>query len=208
MSELKEILIIDDHPIYISGLRDEFYKHPTSHYCISDDANTIAQARLALQNTYADIVLLDLKLPDESGADYCAELKKKYPDKYVIALTGETDHDILYQVWNNKVDAIIMKYCSVDEIIDVIRDIKNGKRVIGKNVPEFFTNPRKDSHDTFLTKKEEQIFRLLDAGFSRKEVANKLFVAHETVNTHCKNMFTKYKVSNLQALIKEVNSKR
>lgn len=207
MRELIEIFIIDDHPIYISGLQDAFYKHKTSRYAISGSATSIAEAREKLKKSFAEVILLDLKLPGESGVDYCAEIKKTYPEKKVIALTGETDTTILFNVMMNGADAIMMKYSEVDEIIEVVADVLKGKKVFGDRVPPIHDriNPEKKKNIPFITPREDQIFSLLKIGLKRREIADKLNVANSTVHSHCKKMFAKFEVHNVQALINKVN---
>lgn len=206
MSGLIEIFMIDDHPVYIDGISEAFYKSTKGKFCVSGSAKTIQEAREKIKKTYAEIILLDLKLPGESGVDFCAELKRTYPDKKVIALTGETDNTTLLNTWVNKADAIVMKYTGINELIGVIKTVRAGKRVIGKDVPIVFDtlNPLKEKNLPYLSPREQQVLKLLMSGYSRSETAEKLFIAAETVNAHCKKMFAKFKVNKLQALIKEV----
>lgn len=210
MNDLIEIFIIDDHPIYIDGIIEAFNKSQINKkYYVSGSAYSIKDARKNIENSNAEVILLDLKLPGENGVDYCAELKNKYPDKKIIALTGETDNTTLYGAWMNNADAIVMKYTGVRELLSVINTVRRGDRVIGKDVPIVFgsINPDSDRDKPFLTHREQQVLTLLIAGHTRREVAEKIFISNETVNTHCKKMFAKFKVNNLQSLIKKVNQK-
>lgn len=209
MSDLVEIFMIDDHPIYIDGMKEAFLRSQ-SKYFIIDTAKSIAEARVKIEKTRANIVLLDLKLPDESGVDYCAELKNKFPDKKVIALTGETDNTTLFNTWMNMADAIVMKYSGINDLTEVIKSVQKGNRIIGKGVPLALdhVNSRKDPNQPYLTKKEQQVLLLLMSGLSRQEVAEKLFVGSETINTHCKRMFAKFNVKNLTSLIQIVKQNR
>jgi len=190
-------------------LKNAFLKSQ-SKYCIINSANSISEARIKLEKTTAEIILLDLKLPGESGVDYCAEVKNKYPDKKVIAITGETDNTTLFNTWMNMADAIVMKYTSINELIEVLKSVQKGNRVIGKDVPLALDhlNLENDPNQPYLTKKEQQVLLLLMSGLSRHEVAEKLFVGAETVNTHCKRMFAKFDVKNLTSLIKIVKQKK
>lgn len=205
MTQVTELFIIEDHPIYVEGLIKVFDVQ-TDKMFVGGWANSIAEARQKLKSSSADVVLLDLNLPDESGVDFCIELKREYTDKKVIALTAETDTEILFNVWMNNVDAIIMKLGGKEVLIDTIRAVLKGKREIGKDVPPFFdiSGPQKTDHVPVLTKREHQVLNLLSSGFIRKEVAEKLNVTIDTVDTHCKNMFKKYNVNSLQQLINQL----
>ena len=202
MSGLIEIFLIEDHPIFRDALVEAFYKKSTHKYVISGTAGTIGEAREKIKKSEADIILLDLKLPDESGVVFCAELKKKYPEKKVIALTGETENNMLLNTWLNKADAIIMKNSGIEEIISVIGEVLKGKRTLRSDIPLSFDslNPLKDKNKPFLTAREGQVFELLMTGITKAEAAEKLFVSYETVNTHVKRMFSKFEVHNFTAL--------
>lgn len=202
----KEIFIIDDHPIYIDGLIAAIYKDYADEFSVSGSANNIEKAREKLKKSDADIILLDLKLPGENGVVFSTELKNVYPDKKVIALTGETDNDTLFNTWMNGVDAIVMKYSGITELMSVVKKVLEGERIIGKDVPLVFDNQTRsiDKNKPYLSNREKQVLMMLMEGKHRKEVAEKLSMSQETVNTHCKKMFLKFKVNNLQALIHEL----
>lgn len=205
MAHITEIFIIEDHPVYIEGIKNIFDKK-SDHMFVGGWANSAEEAREKLKTSDADVIFLDLNLPGESGVDYCLEIKNTYKEKKVIALTAETDSEILFKVWLNKVDAILMKLSGKDVLTDTIHAVLMGKREIGKEVPPFFdiSNSQKNSGKPALTKREQQVLNLLSGGFIRKEVAEKLNVSIDTVDTHCKNMFKKYNVNSLQQLIIEL----
>lgn len=205
---LIEIFLVEDHPIYRDGLIEAFYKKSKHKYCISGIANTIGEAREKMKNSDIEIILLDLKLPDESGVDFCAELKKNYPDKKVIALTGESENDVLYNTWMNKADAILMKNSGIDELISVIGEVRKGKRIIGSDVPLSFDkiNPKKDKNKPSLTMRQQQVYKLLMTGMTKAEAAEKLCVSYETVNSHVKNLFVKFEVHSLSELTYKLNN--
>lgn len=207
MKHLTELFIIEDHPVYIEGIKNIFDFKEDKMF-VNGWANSAEEAREKLKTSKAEIILLDLNLPGESGVDFCLELKTEYPDKKVIALTAETDSEILFNVWMNKIDAILTKLCDKNTLIDTINSVLKGKREIGKDVPPFFdfSGSKRLGSMPILTKREHQVLNLLSGGFIRKEVAEKLNVTLDTVDSHCKNMFKKYKVNNLRQLINELKN--
>ena len=207
MTPVTELFIIEDHPIYIEGIKNVFDVKADKIF-VGGWATSAEEAREKLKTSNADVILLDLNLPGESGVDFCIEIKSDYKNKKVIALTAETDTEILFNVWMNKVDAIIMKLSGKDILIDTIHSVLKGKREIGKDVPPFFdlSGSQKFSNRPILTKREYQVLNLLISGNIRKEVAEKLNVTIDTVDTHCKNMFKKFEVNSLQQLLTELKS--
>jgi DNA-binding NarL/FixJ family response regulator len=197
-----EIFIIDDHPMFIKGIRETF-KLKTDHIFIGGIAKTIAEARDKLKHSDADIIFLDLVLPGESGVDYCIELKKVYPEKKVIALTGELDTDKLYAVWNNNADAVISKVSGKKKLIKTINAVLEGQRIIGTDLPPLFDNQYKTRNKPFLTRRESQVITLLVSGKLRKEVADILSISIDTVDKHCSNVYKKFEVDSLPRFIQE-----
>lgn len=209
MTQVTELFIIEDHPIFIEGIVKVFDVQADKMF-VGGWANSAEAARERLKVSDADVILLDLTLPGESGVDFCLELKRDYPEKKVIALTAETDTEILFNVWMNRVDAILMKLAGKDVLIDTIHSILKGKREIGKDVPPFFdmSGSQRDNNVPVLTKREQQVLNLLSSGLIRKEVAEKLNVSIDTVDSHCKNMFKKYDVNSLQQLVNVLKSNK
>jgi len=205
MTPAIELFILEDHPVYIEGIKNIF-EHTTNKMYVGGWANSVEEAREKLKSSNANVILLDLNLPGESGVDYCLELKSDYPEKKIIALTAETDSETLFKVWMNGIDALLTKLCDKDTLIDTIYAVLKGKREIGKDVPPFFdlSGSKNIGSKPILTKRETQVLNLLSSGFIRKEVAEKLNVTLDTVDSHCKNMFKKYEVNNLRQLINEL----
>lgn len=191
-----ELYVIDDHPIFMDGIRNSFDKEKDGVF-VGGWSKSIADAREKMKDTSAVVIFLDLVLPGESGADYCLELKSKYPEKKVIALTGETDSNILYQVWMNGADAIMSKLSDKNQLLNVIKDVMNGKRTIGKDVPAFFEKAENTIHTPFLTLREKQVMDVLSGGYSRKEASLKLNISIDTVNKHSNNVYRKFGVKSL-----------
>lgn len=205
MRDLIELFIIEDHPMYVEGIKKSFDMKEDRVY-VGGWAGSVEEARGKLTTSNADVIFLDLNLPGESGADYCIELKSIYPEKKVIALTAETDSELLLKVWLNRVDAILMKMSGKQVMIDTIRAVMEGKREIGKDVPLFFdvSDYTKARSTPALTRREQQVLNLLTSGYTRKQVSEKLNVTIDTVDSHCKNMFKKYGVNSLQQLLNEL----
>ena len=151
-----ELFIIDDHPLFLEGIKNSFEKEKDGVF-IGGWSKSIAGAREKMKDSSAKVIFLDLVLPGESGVDFCLELKRKYPEKKVIALTGETDLNTLYQVWMNGADAILSKLSDKNQLLDAIEDVLNSKRTVGKDVPAFFDKAPNVIKGPFLTFREEQV---------------------------------------------------
>lgn len=127
------IFVIDDHPVFIDGIKTVF-KNGNDKIKVSGSATSVKEALPKLKRSRAKVVLLDLIMPEISGVEFCLTIKKRFPEKKVIALTGELNPTVLYNAWMNKADAIIMKYCEKQELIDTIHTVLEGNRTDRKSV--------------------------------------------------------------------------
>ncbi len=201
-----KLLIVDDHLYLIRGLISVFEEHDEIKIIASADSGTDALEKLKTNDI--DIVLLDILMPEMDGIECCKQIKSKYPYIKVIAFTGEYDTQILYKIWNNKADGILLKTCGLNELTETIISVMNGQKIIGVGVPSFFEEANAKHSSPQLTKKETEILKLLGSGLSRKEVANHLFINIETVHFHCKNIFRKFDSNKINLIIAEAKKSR
>ncbi len=169
---------------------------------ITGSANSAKEALSKLKRSSAKIVLLDLVMPETSGVDFCLVIKNIFPEKKVIALTGELNPTILYNTWNNKADAILMKYCDKAELVSTIHGVLEGLRIVGSKVPEF--RDAKLTHNGSipkLTSSEQKILNLLAKGKTREQVAEIIGSSYHAVSFHCKNLFKKFNENKLVSVL-------
>lgn len=197
------IFVIDDHPVFIDGIRSIF-SDGNDKIKVAGYANSAKEALPKLKRSQAKIVLLDLIMPELTGVEFCLVIKDKFPEKKVIALTGELNPTILYNTWMNKADAILMKYCGKEELVDTIHSVLAGRRVIGENVPEFHEHLRmEEPRIPMLTVTEQQILNLLAQGHKREDVGKILGSSQNAINFHCKNLFKKFNKNKLVSVLEE-----
>jgi DNA-binding NarL/FixJ family response regulator len=204
-----KIFIVDDHPVVIEGLKSVFDDEKNGIKVIGW-AYSANEALEKLQKVSADVVLLDLLMPEMSGVEFCPILKNHFPELKVIALTGETDTAILFNAWNNKMDAILMKYCGKQELIDTIHSVLEDRRLIGQKVPDFFMHIESSSNVNRprLTKREQQVLNILAKGYERKEVGEILDITKNAVDFHCKSLYKKFNKNKLMAVVEEARRLR
>ena len=196
MNKTVELFVIDDHPVVINGLITLFDQQ-LDGIRVKDSATNLEEARMKLKDCFVDIILLDLILEDGSTPDFCNKIKQQYDHLKVIAFTGSNDPFLLQAVWANNVDAILTKICSKDQLIQTIKGVLRGERIIGKKVPSFFDQNNPVSDAPKLTQRESQVMYLLVNGFQSKDVADKLNITIDTVSKHRTHAYQKYGVNTL-----------
>lgn len=201
------IFVVDDHPMIIEGVK-AIFDGKKEKIKVVGYAYSASEALNKLKKSTAHVILLDLLMPEFSGVELCQLLKKEYPGKKVIAFTGETDTAILFNAWMNKADAILMKYCGRDELVQTIHAVLAGERKIGSNVPNFFIQieSNENSSTPRLTRRELQVLNALAKGAKRIEVAKLLNISKMAVDFHCKNLFKKFNKARLLEVIAEARN--
>jgi len=196
------LYLIDDHPLFINGVKAVLETDP--QLAVLGSANSCKEAAENMNAKMIDVILLDLLMPEVNGVVCARSIKKNYPHIKLIALTGELNEALLHDAWFSGMDAILLKYCGRDELIETIITVSKGNKIIGKNVPYFFSLEKDNRPDIpKLTRREEDVLKLLALELSRREVAQRLSISIAAVNFHCKNLFTKFNKNKIQGLLSE-----
>ena len=202
------LFVIDDHPIVNKGITDIF-NNQNKNITVVGSATNCLDALEKLEAVEADAVLLDIVMPDINGVECCRLLKTNYPNLKVIAFTGELDTKLLLDIWIEKADAVLVKSTGFEEIVKTISGVMKNRRIIGENVPEFFTKSNEEKNTRIqLTRIEIEVLNHLGEGMTRKEVAEKMHRAMDTINFHCRNIFKKFASNKIHEIIKEAKKAR
>jgi len=192
------ILIVEDHPIVIEGLKTTL--EDSGIACLSGTAQNGKECLAFLHNQTPDVILLDINLPDISGIDLCKTIKTKYPEIKVLALTTFMQRDHVNRMMENGASGYILKNSPSEEIIEGIQTVMEGKTFICEELDKLMKKQVQDK--MFLSRRESEILRLIAEGFTSQEVSEKLFLSVLTIETHRKNLLTKLNARNMVSLIK------
>ena len=195
-----KVFIIDDHQLILEGvfalLKDEIDIEWLG------SAKTPEELNLFLLKKQPDVLLMDINLPQKSGLDLCLEIKNKYPTIKIIGLSTSDQASVIRKMIENGASGYLLKDALKNEIITAIQTVVKGKTYVSHSVEEVLK--KKHTHDSLplLTKREKQVLELIAEGFTNPQIADKLFLDVTTINSHRKNMLTKYNLSNTAVLIK------
>jgi len=202
------LFIIDDHLVFIQGIISVLQDN-TEEIKVEGWATSVREASVKLRKSKAEVVLLDLLMPETSGIEFCKTIRSQYPDKKVVILTGELDPVSLEEVWSNGAHAILIKTCGAKALVDTIHQVISGQKVIGKQVSEIIDlNIRAQNSKPILTPSEITVLELLSQGFKRTVVASKMGNSINAVNFHCKNIFRKLETDNIVTALEKARQKK
>ena len=196
------LFLIDDHPLFINGVKNVL--ETDKSLAVLGTANSCREALEKINADVVNIILLDLIMPEVNGITCARTIKKTHPHIKIIILTGELEEELLHDAWLTGIDAILLKYCGKAELIETIHIVNQGNKIIGKNVPYFF-DLEKSSEPNIpkLTRREEDVLKLLALNISRREVGERLMISTDAVHFHCKNLFRKFNKNKIQTLLAE-----
>jgi DNA-binding NarL/FixJ family response regulator len=195
-----KVFIIDDHQMIIEGIHSLLQNEAGIQWMgsskIPDDLMTF------LKRDQPDVLLMDINLPQKSGLDLCKEVKEKYPAISIIGLSTSNQASVIRKMQENGASGYLLKDASKNEIIMALEQVSKGKDYVSSSVADVLK--KKTPNDLFpvLTRREKEILELIAEGLTNQEIATKLFLNVTTIDSHRKNMLTKFNVKNTAALIK------
>lgn len=198
-----KILIADDHQMFRAGMRSLI--NSIDQMEVVGEAASGFETIDFLQENQADIVLLDYNMPDLTGLESIIEIRKQKIDIKIIMLTMHNKREIIRDVLTAGADGYLLKDSSRQELIDAITEVQAGE--------SYFVDDVKDSlKDSYripfekkvirLTPREKDVLKLICEELTTQEIADKLFISVNTVETHRKNLISKTGVKNGIGLVK------
>ena len=186
MSEKITILHIDDHPVFRYGIETLINTQPDM--VLVAQASTGQQGIDYFRRQQADIILMELRLPDMSGIDAMIAIRAEFPDaRCIILSTFELDNEIRRALAEGA-HAYLLKSMLPRELLGAIREVHAGK----KKIPiEIAAKLAEHYSDEPLSGREVEVLRHLVDGNRNRDIADKLFIAEETVKAHMKHIMEK-----------------
>jgi len=201
------VMIVDDHPVVREGLSSML--QAASGIDVVGQAANAPEAMRKAREVKPDVVLLDIRLPGVDGWQLCRTLDAILPDTYVIMLTSFEDEDYLLKALRAGARGYLLKTATQEEIIDAIRAVAGGKRLlsaplIDKLVARFSDMARElERLESGLEEEEIDILRLLAEGASNKEIALRTHWSEVSVKRKLQTIFDKLGVEDRTSAVVE-----
>ena len=120
-----------------------------------------------------------------------ARIKQSHPDVRVLIFTASLDPDQVRRAAGSAADGILLKSIPIDYLVAAIRDVANGRRVVGKDLSGVLTSATDDPAHAQLSEREVEVLGLLSKGMTNKDIARDLFISQATVKSHVENILRK-----------------
>lgn len=192
--------MVEDHQIVRDGIRALLLG-------VSDIKleKTFANARSfleAIKTEQADVVLMDIGLPDMSGLELSEIVSKNYPQIKLLILSANTDENSLVGAVKAGVKGFLPKDVDRDELSLAIRSLADGQKYFSPKIADKLHDALINDYETEqLSEREMQVAKCLSEGLSFKEIGAELFISERTVETHKNNAIKKLGLRNTMQLV-------
>jgi DNA-binding NarL/FixJ family response regulator len=186
----KKILIVDDHPIVIEGLTDLINKEEDIVVC--GYAKDIPHAIKAIKKLEPDVVTIDISLENASGLDLIKEIKTRFPDLPMLALSMHEESLYAQRAIRAGAKGYITKHEATKKVITAIRKVLEGRLYLSEAMKDklLYSLIGKEETDEIsspidcLTDRELEVFSLLGQGKATRQIAEQLCLSVKTIETY------------------------
>lgn len=195
------IILCDDHPLILEGLEKLFLSQDDMH--MAGKANSAATLNALLPTLEPGILLLDFSLPDGDGLELCKKWSKTFS---IIGFTGVEDLTVIKHFLRNGARGYLSKSAPNDELLTAIRQVASGKDYLHPDIALALatSNPIHPNPHYIpkLSMREKEVLELIVAEQTTQEIAEKLFISINTVETHRNHLLQKLGAKNLAGLVR------
>lgn len=194
------VLLVDDHPIVRQGVRSVLANHPDID--VVGEADGAASLFTSLESLKPNVILLDIRMPGPNGIEITQRVKREHPETKIIILSTYDEDEFLLGALRAGAEGYLLKSASAQVLASAIRQVAQGERLLSptlitKMMREFQElSKEKARSDSGLTEQELQVLRMIAAGATNKEIAEKLYWSEVTVKRKVQDILEKMGVAN------------
>ena len=201
--ERTRVLVVEDHQVVAQGLAALI--NDQKDMTVVGKAGSVAESIQRASELQPDVVLMDFRLTDGTGADAGAGIRRARPDTRLIFLTREDTDVARFAALEAGASAFIHKSRAAQEVVDAIRTVSQGGTLFTPRSIASLLNKRREIESQLerLTGREKEVLRLMAEGTSSRDIASRLGISYTTVPTHIRSLGSKLGVhSKLEAIVK------
>lgn len=195
------VLVVDDHTIVRRGLRSILELE--DDIAVVGEASSADDALRAVERTRPDVVLLDLKLSADGGAQglaVCSRIVERLPQTGVVVLSTFLEEQLVAEALARGAKAYVLKDVDVADLMKIIRAVARGESGFDSRsaavVRALAVGGPEEEQAPALTERERQVIKLIAQGLTNREIGRAIFVSESTVKFHVRNVMRKLDVRN------------
>lgn len=198
------LALVDDHQIVIDGLTSLLKGHERFKFAFATTNSGEVVEKMV--ETPVDVLLTDVMMPKLPGNELAKQVREKFPDVKILALSMSGQGDMVNEMINDAdISGYVLKNIGKQELITALEKIAGGGIYFSEEVLDEMQRAgqrKKQSEEAHLTDREKQIIRLIEKEYNNKQIAETLFISERTVETHRKNIFRKTNTNSVIGLVK------
>lgn len=203
--EALRVLLADDHPVFLGGLRALLESTPRIE--VVGEAVTGDQAVTLAADCLPDVVVMDIQMPGLNGIDATRRIVARSPHIGVLILTMFDDDESVFAAMRAGARGYLLKGSAPPDVVRAVETVGSGEAVFGpaiaRRLIDFFTTSSAAYPFPELTEREREILDLLAQGRSNTDIARRFVISAKTVRNHVSNIFTKLHVADrAQAIVR------
>jgi NarL family two-component system response regulator LiaR len=196
------VMIVDDHSMVRRGLSTIF--RIKADLELVGEASNGREALDVCEQVQPDVVLMDLVMPEMSGAEATQAIRTRWPQVQVIALTSFQEKDLVRGALQAGAISYLLKNVAAEDLAAAIREAHAGRSTLAPEAIEALIQPdlpspgvRAGVSEAYeLTPREEEVLALMVEGLTNPEIAERLVVSRSTAKAHVSNILSKLGASN------------
>lgn len=194
-----KLIIVDDHPMVLQGLKTLLSNN--LYFEVTGTASNAFEAMQILKKADVNVAIIDVNLPDVNGIELTAKIKKEFPSVNVLAMSTFKEQSYVSQMIKNGANGYLVKSASKEEIEEAIMSVSKGNNFLGTGINASDTSVV-DREIPLISRREKEVLQLIVDGHTNPQIAEKLFISLHTVDSHRRNLLTKFNVNNTASLIR------
>ena len=205
------VFLVDDHELFLSGVRAEL----AEHFTIAGSASTVDDAIDGIRKARPDVVLVDVHMPGGGGEAVIVNIREGTPDMKFLALSvSDAPEDVIAMI-RSGARGYVTKSIAPADLIDSVARIAGGDAVFSPKLAGFVLDafagaiptPNDPELDQ-LTPREREVLRQIAMGHPYKQVARRMSISVKTVETHVSAVLRKLQLSNRHELARWASDRR
>ncbi|MFD1535940.1 response regulator [Nonomuraea guangzhouensis] len=200
------VMVVDDHPMWRDGVARDLAE---AGYEVVAAVGEGRQALRVAGAVLPEVVVLDLRLPDMSGAEVAKGLAGMSPSPRVLVLSASAEPDDVLDAVKAGASGYLVKSASREEFLDAVRRTADGDAVFTPGLAGLVLGEYRrlaaqpaPAEGPRLTDRETEVLRLVAKGLSYRQIADRLVLSHRTVQNHVQNTLQKLQLHNRVELVR------
>lgn len=197
------ILAVDDHPIVLEGIR---LLANSLNGVVCETLNDLERLKREITEKIYDLYILDLEFPDADGFTLIHVLRRQHPHCQILVYTIHEEPWVLAKLVHLNIHGVVSKQANASELLQAIQTIRKGGTLFNSTFLEIVHQkwpniPSSEGNSFKLSSREKEVLGYQIQELSSSEIAQKIYLSINTVQTYRKRLMTKLKSKNVAELV-------